>query len=282
MAFLHQLDVMAYRLVVGVWDLYWPALVAVGLLTLVERRFPLEANQPWRPWRFNILWDMGMLAFAVVLSWTLWGELIVWLGSLVHGLPRRMSAPDGRLEQLTRLALALLAHDFFAYWAHRLQHALPALWVLHQIHHDERHMNAATSLRAQWLNVPYIQILVLVPMMWLLGYDAMSPAAYVTLGAFQAFTHINVKCGFGRFSNLLVSPQYHRIHHARARELHDRNFATMLPLWDILFGTIKAPAPEEYKSTGLIEIPPSDAFFKAFFQPLVDWSRILRHRSPRA
>ena len=45
MSYLHQMDVLAYRLIVGVWDLYWPVLAAVGLLSIAERRFPIEKSQ---------------------------------------------------------------------------------------------------------------------------------------------------------------------------------------------------------------------------------------------
>ncbi len=279
---LHQLDVWAYQLISGVWRLYWPVLAVVVLFTLVERRFPLAPHQPWRPWFFNVTWHALTLAIYVVLSWSVWGQFVGWLGSVAQAAPARLAAPQGVLDEIVRLALALLAHDFLAYWAHRLQHALPAFWALHQFHHDERHMNAAASLRAHWLNIPFIEVLVLVPIVWLLGFDAMSPAAYFTIHAFVATSHMNVRLEFGRFAKLFVGPQYHRIHHARERRLHDCNFATALPLWDILFGTFHAPAAGEFGPTGVSGIPSSDSWVKVFFQPLVDWWRILRREPTRA
>ena len=33
----------------------------------------------------------------------------------------------------------------------------------------------------------------------------------------------------------------------------DKNFAGLLPLWDILFGTYYQPAPGEYPQTGIAE-----------------------------
>ena len=282
MDILHQLDILAYRLLAGVWDLYWPALAAIGVLALIERRFAFEPRQPWRAWIFNIVWHAGLLAVAVGLSWTAWGEFIAWLGTLAHGAPQRLPAPVGQLDALARVAMALLAYDFFNYWAHRLQHAVPAFWVLHQFHHDERYLNAATSLRTHWLHIPFVQVLVLVPMMWVFGFDAVPAAAYSAYGVFAAFSHLNVNLSFGRFSKLLVSPQYHRIHHSRERRLHDRNLATILPLWDILFGTHAAPIPGERKPTGLSEIPASDSLLQVCLQPFVDWGRMLRRASTRA
>jgi sterol desaturase/sphingolipid hydroxylase (fatty acid hydroxylase superfamily) len=38
-----------------------------------------------------------------------------------------------------------------------------------------------------------------------------------------------------------VTPQVHRIHHARERDLAFSNYANVFPVWDILFGTFQDP-----------------------------------------
>jgi sterol desaturase/sphingolipid hydroxylase (fatty acid hydroxylase superfamily) len=38
-----------------------------------------------------------------------------------------------------------------------------------------------------------------------------------------------------------VSPRFHRWHHTDEVEARDKNFAGLLPLWDILFGTYHMP-----------------------------------------
>jgi len=52
---------------------------------------------------------------------------------------------------------------------------------------------------------------------------------------------------------LLVSPRFHRLHHALAspseRHIHDHNFAPVFPIWDILFGT--AIYDGKYRPTGV-------------------------------
>jgi sterol desaturase/sphingolipid hydroxylase (fatty acid hydroxylase superfamily) len=37
------------------------------------------------------------------------------------------------------------------------------------------------------------------------------------------------------------SPRFHRWHHTDETEARDKNFAGLLPLWDILFGTYYMP-----------------------------------------
>ena len=41
--------------------------------------------------------------------------------------------------------------------------------------------------------------------------------------------------------SIVVSPRFHRWHHTSEAEGLDKNFAGLLPLWDILFGTYYMP-----------------------------------------
>jgi sterol desaturase/sphingolipid hydroxylase (fatty acid hydroxylase superfamily) len=56
----------------------------------------------------------------------------------------------------------------------------------------------------------------------------------------------------GRLITWVNSPQWHRIHHSVHPEHHDKNFAALLPIWDILFGTAWVPKLDEYPATGII------------------------------
>src|SRR3954447_4490883 len=50
--------------------------------------------------------------------------------------------------------------------------------------------------------------------------------------------HANVRFGFGNWGDrLLVSPKFHRMHHSITAGKKGCNFATLFPIWDILFGT---------------------------------------------
>jgi sterol desaturase/sphingolipid hydroxylase (fatty acid hydroxylase superfamily) len=76
-----------------------------------------------------------------------------------------------------------------------------------------------------------------------------APSQYVLLvsvsRALQSLQHANVRIHFGRLGErLLVSPRFHRTHHAvgighesRGRELGGCNFGVLLPVWDVIFGT---------------------------------------------
>jgi sterol desaturase/sphingolipid hydroxylase (fatty acid hydroxylase superfamily) len=59
---------------------------------------------------------------------------------------------------------------------------------------------------------------------------------------YAIFQHANVSWGFGPLRCILASPRFHRWHHTSAAEGRDKNFAGLLPLWNILFGTYYLPA----------------------------------------
>ena len=80
----------------------------------------------------------------------------------------------------------------------------------------------------------------------------MPPGQFVAVVAFtqlvESFSHANVRLGFGWLGErLLVSPRFHRQHHAIGigHESHGPgtlggcNFAVLFPLWDILFATAR-------------------------------------------
>jgi sterol desaturase/sphingolipid hydroxylase (fatty acid hydroxylase superfamily) len=68
-------------------------------------------------------------------------------------------------------------------------------------------------------------------------------------GAIESLSHANIRMSFGRIGDrLLVSPLYHRTHHARHVNTAT-NLATLFPVWDILFGT--ADFSRTYAATGI-------------------------------
>lgn len=148
--------------------------------------------------------------------------------------------------------LGLLVIDFGYYWFHRLQHAWPALWEQHKLHHSDAHLSVATSYRHHWLEDALRAFIVTLPMGLVFNFTPVQIAwlAYV-VPQFGHFIHANLRIGFGPLSPLLVSPQLHRIHHSIEPGHRDKNFAAFFPLWDIVFGTYYRPARGEFPETGV-------------------------------
>jgi sterol desaturase/sphingolipid hydroxylase (fatty acid hydroxylase superfamily) len=72
------------------------------------------------------------------------------------------------------------------------------------------------------------------------------------LGLYNYFLHMNLRVGFGRWSAWLNCPQFHRLHHSALPEHLDCNFSQFFPVFDLLFGTYRQPAVDEYPPTGLV------------------------------
>ena len=156
------------------------------------------------------------------------------------------------------LAVVVLVTDLFKYSVHRLRHVVPIFWELHSFHHSAPGLTFITGARHLWIErvidngfLPLMVVLFQVPpnMVGAIGIIFFLP---------DGCAHLNVRFPMGRFITWINTPQWHRIHHSVQPEHHDKNFAALLPLWDILFGTAWIPAPDEYPDTGLMPTERAD------------------------
>ena len=144
------------------------------------------------------------------------------------------------------LIIYLLIFDLFDYWYHRAQHRFGRFWALHAVHHSQRQMTLFSDNRNHLLD-DFLRSAVLVAVSFVVG---VSPGQFVLIVVLtqllESLSHSNVRMGFGRwFDRVLVSPRYHRHHHAieptasTAGLPYGYNFAVLFPVWDILFGTAR-------------------------------------------
>lgn len=146
---------------------------------------------------------------------------------------------------LAGFLIYLVVLDFFDYWFHRGQHKFRWWWALHSLHHSQQNMNLWSDDRNHLLD----DLLRDVYMAVIALAIGVAPSQYVLLVSvsrvLQSLQHANVRIHFGRLGErLLVSPRFHRTHHAvgighesQGRELGGCNFGVLLPVWDQLFGT---------------------------------------------
>lgn len=61
---------------------------------------------------------------------------------------------------------------------------------------------------------------------------------FVALAITGNIAHANIDLRIPKFMHrLLVTPQFHRIHHSADAKEDNSNFGVMLPIWDMIFGT---------------------------------------------
>lgn len=147
---------------------------------------------------------------------------------------------------------AMFLVDGLYYVYHRLQHASPLLWRIHALHHSDPGVNITTARRTHFLERPLQFLLLVTPVLWMLGWNDRGIALMAVAGpAILYFAHLDVKLSLGPLTPLLVGPQYHRIHHALDAHERGTNFAQSFPLFDLIGGTYRAPAPGEFVPTGI-------------------------------
>ncbi|GGX44437.1 sterol desaturase family protein [Undibacterium squillarum] len=257
----------------GVEWFVW-GLIQLVLLFLILR--PLEAWLPvqtirnrWARWNDFLYTALHRLGAFSVLTFFLLEPMLDQLTAVLHlqGLnPFNLeNLWSGFLQYPALLFFAyLVVLDFFDYWYHRAEHQFNWWWGLHSLHHSQQDMNLWSDNRNHLLDDLlrdiYMGIIAIV-----IGVE---PGQYVLLvmasQMLQSLQHANVRIHFGRWGEyLLVSPRYHRLHHAIGighesdgeGTLGGHNFAVLFPVWDLLFGTARFTG--EFVETGIRDqLPP--------------------------
>ena len=136
--------------------------------------------------------------------------------------------------------LTVVAMDAANWLAHYADHRLDALWRFHALHHSQEELSVLTSFRAHPLMHTTGFILATIPVMVLMPTRPIAPVLitiYVCVGTLQ---HANLRWTFGPLGRLIVSPAYHRLHHARDDQA--LNLGVVLTIWDVLARRARFPA----------------------------------------
>ena len=150
----------------------------------------------------------------------------------------------------------VMVGNFFYYWLHRAQHKFPWLWRFHRVHHSITEMSATNGYH-HFAEELFQFTAVTVPMAFLLGV-ATGPVPWIVLTIASThgyFIHSSANINIGPFRYILGDNRFHRLHHSLEEKHFDRNFATLTPLWDVLFGTAYFPRAGEWPKVGLSDFP---------------------------
>ncbi|MGH6953659.1 MAG: sterol desaturase family protein [Alphaproteobacteria bacterium] len=168
------------------------------------------------------------------LDWLLVVPLSAWAARFDLGM--RPEWWGGRLG----LGLDLLLLDVWIYWWHRANHEVPFLWRFHRIHHLDRFLDGTSAVRFHFGEVflsafarAAVIIALDVPLASVLVFESM-----VLMGAMFHHSNLRLAPRLERaLARAVVTPSIHWVHHHAARGDTDSNYATILSLWDPLFGT---------------------------------------------
>ena len=258
------------------------ALLAVAFLW--ERWRPANPTQPLfsRGMGQDVLWFNLDIAVNLAFSPAIAGVLYLLYDGVTGGARFPIVAQWPVWAQVT---LTVFVVDFLFFLKHWMVHWVEPLWHFHSIHHSQREMNVFTDRRQHTVEHVVAQVVVILPatLIGLRPYSVMSVSAALWIHTF--IIHGNIRSNFGWLGNIIISPQYHRVHHSIELRHRDRNFGTITPLWDRLFGTYYH-GRDEYPATGVEDVefvPPKTIKPQAWLadmwrQMLYPFRRILKLR----
>lgn len=165
---------------------------------------------------------------------------------------------DIPLDRGWSLLLLFLGVEFFYYWFHRASHRIRWFWATHAVHHSATRFNLSAAIRLGWTGQLSGAFLFFLPLAWL-GFHPVAIVATLALGLiYQFFLHTHLNVSLGPLEFLLNTPRHHRVHHASNEPCLDRNYGSVLIIFDRLFGTYACAPEEEELQYGLKGREPSN------------------------
>ncbi len=251
----------------------WFLLGVIQVVALYAILRPLEARFPAERWDdrrgigvdvlYTLLHRLGLVPLAAFLLLTPLFEQLAQGLRAVDFTPFALDAvwPGVSDVPWVSFCLYLVVLDFVDYWLHRGQHAWRWWWALHALHHAQRKMSFWTDDRNHLLDDLIIDV-VKAAIALAIGVE---PGQFVALliatRVLQSLQHANLGWTLGPVGRVIVSPVFHRRHHAIGYGHEGRhqgcNFAVLFPLWDMLFGT--ADYRPDIEATGIRDQLPAPA-----------------------
>ena len=170
----------------------------------------------------------------------LWSEHEHW--GLLHYLDPGFGAA---------MVIGVLGLELTSYLLHRAMHGHPWLWRVHAVHHSDTSMDFSTTYRNHPLEILFA-VCITGPVIAILGPPAAAVALYQLLRVtVNIFAHANLYVPpaiEARLRYLLVTPDFHRLHHSSDRRFTDSNYCVVFPWYDYLFGTASWKPFEEHRT----------------------------------
>ena len=152
--------------------------------------------------------------------------------TLQHAAPWLRAPNLGDVPRMAILVLAVLLMDAFNWLAHWSNHRWAALWRFHAVHHSQEELSVLTSFRAHPL--VHTSFLISVIPVVVLSSNATVPATVITVYiCLSSLPHANLPWTFGPLGKVIVSPAYHRLHHASKGRI-DLNLGSVFTIWDVM------------------------------------------------
>lgn len=171
------------------------------------------------------------------------------------------------LPFIAGLFLAFFVTDLFQYWAHRIFHNHVYLWRFHSVHHSTQHMDWLAGSRTHFIDIFFTRAMTFIPL-YIMGFSPSVFNAYIIFIAIHAvLIHANTRINFGPLKYIFTTPQYHHWHHCEDPAHYGKNFASIFPFIDMIFGTYYLPGNTWPEGTGVHESQYPKGFIRQTMYP---------------
>jgi sterol desaturase/sphingolipid hydroxylase (fatty acid hydroxylase superfamily) len=238
----------------------WLAILCVIFVPL-EHLFAIHPQKIFRP---GISIDLGYFVLSSLLPALLLSLPVGLLAWGVHRfVPYRIHTFAAEAPFWARAVAGLVISDCAYYWAHRWMHTVPVLWRFHAIHHSAPRIDFLVNTRMHPVDMLISRLSGLVPL-YVLGITGpvgssggLMTVAIILIGKLWGFfIHANVRWRYGPLAWVLSTPAFHHWHHAVSPA--NRNYASMLPWLDRIFGTYHVPKDAFPSRYGIDESVPEN------------------------
>ena len=137
----------------------------------------------------------------------------------------------------------VIIFDLIIYWQHRLFHIIPFFWRFHSVHHADKDYDVTTGFRFHPIEI-ILSMIIKFASILLLGASPLIVVIFeIILNALAMFNHSNIRLGTNLdniLRKIIVTPDFHRVHHSVRADEHHKNYGFNLAIWDYLFQSYKA------------------------------------------
>jgi len=209
--------------------------VSLGLIAVFFALVLLEALLPARPlpkvhnWKVKCL--VGFVCYFFIASYL----PLFW----DHHLSFLQVFDLSGMNQWLMLLIAVLVFEFFIYVWHRSMHKSNWLWLkFHQLHHSAERVDTFGAFFFSPLDMAGFTMVGSLSLSLFIGLEPQVITVFLFITTFLAiFQHTNIKTPVW-LGYIIQRPESHSVHHLKG--VHSHNYSD-LPLFDLLFGTLKNP-----------------------------------------
>jgi sterol desaturase/sphingolipid hydroxylase (fatty acid hydroxylase superfamily) len=201
------------------------------------------------------IWVTGQLGVKPLVS--------INLGQILHSDNAVLKFGAGIVSGI----VVAMVGDFFYYWMHRAQHAVPFLWRFHAVHHSVRELTTWNC--NHHFTEPILSMLMVSLPLALIHIDSgVVPVTVASLITFQHhISHSSTRLGLGPFRRVFGDGRFHRVHHSMELHHWHLNFGFFTTVWDALFRTAYWPKKDEWPDVGLPDVGEPKTVREFLFRP---------------